>query len=200
MNLKIALGVILPLVLLVFLTILGVSNIGISSESEIIVDNISSSSLIMPRRATSEDKIPIKKITITNDFFMPRKYELPDILVCLNDNGEKGPVTISTIYKDKRLKSIEYMDPKIIRDNMVDIPRNSEKEIKLYIEPKYIYNYEYEISQYLKYNELVILEKENIELDYPSSIICEYLDSKDIEKSTRIPIVKSDEIEVTATR
>ena len=78
MNIKLTLGILLPLMLIVGLVILSTANIGFSLNKEN-TPSVEFNSLFIGKDS-QKNTILLQTITITNDFFLSKKYELPKLL------------------------------------------------------------------------------------------------------------------------
>jgi len=194
MNLKIILGIFLPLSLILFLVILSTANIGFSLEKQDVA-SVKFSSLFV-NKANSKN-IPIRTITITNDFFLPRKYELPKLRVCLNDKeGIKSPIDVVVKYQEgtySRESNLPLFDEIFFgygrhSRQSIELPAGSKKQVKILVEPKIIYNYGTKINSFKYYDELLLIESEdNSGYSYTS---CRKLDRKEIDSAAHIRIIK----------
>lgn len=195
MNIKLALGIFLPLALILFLVILSTANIGFSIEKQD-VDFIQFNSLFVNNNAP-RNNIPLQTITITNDFFLPKRYELPRLIVCLNDKeGIKEIQNMQvkynegsyTIGSDVPIFDEIFFDYNSYSKQSIELPAESKKQVKILVEPKYLYNYEQEIGLYNEYDELLLIEsKDTNRYSYNS---CRNLESKEIDLATHISIAK----------
>jgi len=196
MNIKLAVGILLPLALILFLVILSISNIGFSLEKQN-VDSVQFSSLFVDKNSPKNNNIPIQTITITNDFFLPKRYELPRLIVCLNDKEGIKPIqNIRVKYREgfySRGSDVPIFDEIFFDYNYrpkqsIELPAESKKQIKILVEPKYLYNYGAGIESYKEYDELLLIEsKDSSRYSYKS---CQNLESEDIDSATHIPILK----------
>jgi len=195
MNIKLALGILLPLALIVFLVILSTANIGFSLEKQD-VDSVQFSSLFVDKNSP-KNNIPIQTITITNDFFLSKRYELPKMIVCLNDKeGIKEIQNIQVKYNegsytrgsDVPIFDELFFDYNYYSKQSIELPTESKKQVKILIEPKYLYNYDTEIDSYREYDELLLIEsKDTNRYSYNS---CQSLESKEMYSTTHILIAK----------
>ena len=195
MNIKLALGIFLPLALILFLVILSTANIGFSIEKQN-VNSVQFNSLFVNNNAP-RNNIPLQTIIITNDFFLLKRYELPKLIVCLNDkDGIKEIQNIQVKYNegsytrgaDVPIFDEIFFDYNSYSKQSIELPTESKKQIKILVEPKYLYNYEQEIGSYNEYDELLLIEsKDTNRYSYNS---CRNLVSKEIDSATHISIVK----------
>lgn len=200
MNLKLLLGIFVPLIVAVALVILSSANIGFSIEKE------TEKSLEYNKLFTSQSQageVKIQTITIKNDYFLPKKNELPKIMVCLYD--KEGKVKSQNLYvRYNEGKASEIPEAPIIQElglakssygygsytvsRAVEVPANSQKQVNLMVQPKYSYN-RYPNQNYgdYEYDELLILEPNDNYDRYSYS--CANLDDKDLDDAVRINIV-----------
>jgi len=192
MKKKVIFGIILPLSIIVLLIIISTSNIGYSIYKES-ARNIEIKEILVDHRSKVE-KIPLQTITITNDLFLPRKYELPTMIACLYDKqGIKKTEEIEVFY-NKRTNDIDSDFP--IFDEIFFMPQRDSKQnkevsafsktqIRLMIQKKYIVLYHDSIDSYMEYDELLLIEYD----DTSRYKRCERIDNEDIESAIRIPII-----------
>ena len=178
-----------------FLVILSTANIGFSLEKQD-VDSVQFSSLFVDKNSP-KNNIPIQTITITNDFFLSKRYELPKMIVCLNDKeGIKEIQNIQVKYNegsytrgsDVPIFDELFFDYNYYSKQSIELPTESKKQVKILIEPKYLYNYDTEIDSYREYDELLLIEsKDTNRYSYNS---CQSLESKEMYSTTHILIAK----------
>lgn len=189
MNLKLYLGVFLPLIVIIILTSLSISNIGFTVE-ETTVETVEFNSLFAELRAGPTTTV--RTITLTNNFFLPRKYEIPSLLACLHDkDGVASTFDLSVGYSESSTNPT-IPDPaglshySVRSREYIDVPANSEKQVILFIEPKYLNNYDISITSYNEHDEVLLVELSDTD-DYR---YCRYLESDELlEKSTSITII-----------
>ncbi len=195
MNIKLALGIILPLALILSLVILSTANIGFSVEKKD-AEYVRFSPLFVDKNSPTNN-IPIETITITNDFFLPKRYELPRLQVCLNDKeGVKEIQNMQVRYNEgfyTRGSDVPIFDELIFgydyhSRQSIELPAESKKQIKILVEPEYLYSYDTDIESYKAYDELLLIESQDT--DRYSYNSCQNLDSKEIESAIHIPIIK----------
>ena len=177
------------------LVILSTANIGFSLEKQDI-NSVQFSSLFVDKNSP-KNNIPIQTITITNDFFLPKRYELPRPIVCLNDKeGIKEIQNIQVKYNEgsyTRGSNVPIFDEIFFDYNYyskqsIELPAESKKQVKILVEPKYLYNYDTEIDSYREYDELLLIEsKDSSRYSYNS---CQSLESKEMDSATHIIIAK----------
>ncbi|MDP7196481.1 MAG: hypothetical protein QF864_09855 [SAR202 cluster bacterium] len=195
MNIKLTLGIFLPLALILFLVILSTANIGFSLEKQDIT-SVQFSSLFVDKNSP-KNNIPIQTITITNDFFLSKRYELPKLIVCLNDKGGiKEIQNIQVKYNEgsyARGSNAPIFDEIFFDYNYnskqsIELPAESKKQVKILVEPKYLYNYDTEIDSYKEYDELLLIESKDTSIYSYNS--CRNLESKEMDSATHILIAK----------
>lgn len=195
MNIKLALGIFLPLALILFLVILSTANIRFSIEKQE-VNSIKFNSLFVNNTAP-RNNIPIQTITITNGFFLPKRYELPGLIVCLNDKkGIKEIQNLQVKYSEiSYIRGSEipifdeiFFDYDFYSKQSIELPAESKKQVKILIEPKYLYNYGQEINSYNEYDELLLIESKDTNRYFYNS--CRNLESKEMNSATHISIAK----------
>ena len=151
MNYKIVLGVIIPLLIIVGLTVISSLDIGFTVQ-ETYIEEISLSEIYQSGQLLST--IKIADISITNDYFLGKRYSLPDLRACVDDiEGSKsrlnaGSLKYSEGEYDPNLGKYAYGD--LINypstntygsRRSVEIGSNSEKKIRIYLEPSSQFRY-----------------------------------------------------------
>lgn len=195
MNIKLALGIFLPLVLIIFLVILSSANISFSIDLQT-TDSVQFNSLFIGKN-TPRNNILIQTVTVSNDFFMSKRYELPRLIVCLNDKeGIKERQNLQVKYNEgtySRGSEVPifdeiFFDYRSYSRQSIELPAESKKQVKIFVEPKYLHDYEQEINSYDEYEELLLIEsKENTRYSYNS---CRNLESKELASAIHILIAK----------
>ena len=190
MNLKITLGIILPIVIILFLAFLSNLTIGFNVNKEI-TQTIPFNSLFTNSYAYDGNRnlISVETITVTNNFFLPRRYDTKQVIACLNSkSGTKTKMSLQVSYSDGSSSS-QYSNSLNSyygnSANNIEIGSNQNKQIKVFVEPYYYYG---NLSQYNVYDELLLVEKNT---DYYSYDSCINLNSKDLDNAVHINIIKN---------
>ena len=194
MNIKLALGIILPLLLIVFLVILSAAGIGFSTVAQT-VDSVSFDSLFIDKGAPRTG-VPIQTITVTNDFFLAKRYVLPMMAVCLGDKaGLKQRENMNVRYSEgtySRGSSTPFFDDVFFSyrpgaKQTIELPANSKKQIRILVDPRILYNVD-QARLYAGHDELLLVEqKESTKYRY---VACQNLQSEQIESAVRISVLK----------
>lgn len=131
MDNKLLWGVIIPAIAIALLVFLSGSGIGYEI-SESFVDSIDKEKIISDKY--TNEKILVKEVTVKNNFFLPRKIELPNTAACLsnNDIDVYGATDLQTVYEsgNNPLFRDGFYD-----DTGVDISPYESKTIKIYLKP-----------------------------------------------------------------
>jgi len=195
MNLKLILGIFLPAILILLLVILSTANIGFSLEKKT-VESIQFNSMFIDQNTTLTN-IPVETITIINNFFLSKKYELPTLFACLHDKEAiKEIKTIQVKYNEGSYMSGSdipifdeiFFDYNYYSRSTINLPAESKKEVKILIQPTILYSYNSEIDSYKEYDEILLIEsnKDNgYYYDY-----CRSLQSEDLNSAAHILISK----------
>jgi len=205
MNLKILLGVIVPLIAITILVVLSNINTGFSIQKEN-EKEIDYSKLFTSQNQAGE--IKLQTISIKNDYFLPKKIELPTIAACLYDkeNKTRGQ-NLYVRYNEGKSSDIPetpiaggllqtrnsyYGYGYYTATRTVDVPANSQKEVKLMVQPKYVYN-NYDAANNnadYEYDEILIIEpkEDKNNYNYYSYDSCANLQEKDVDDAVKIPI------------
>lgn len=203
MNIKLIFGIVIPSFIIIVLVVLSRIDIGVSINKET-VESVQFNSLFTNQSQT-RNNIPIQTITLNNNFFLSKKFELPKLIVCLNDKeGLKQRENLQVRYSEGRysidsdipiFQDLIYDDHSYYSSKQtVEVPANSKKQVKILVEPKYIYDYgsgnEYAknvIESNKLYDELLLIQKKNNGRYYYS---CNDLSSKELDSAIRIALIK----------
>ncbi len=208
MNFKLIVGIFVPLLIIITLIILGSSKIGFSISEEN-AESVAFSS-VFPQLGGSQEEVVIQTITITNDFFLPRRYELSRVAVCFRDkeNPHQGrrdylevqysegtylpqsdvPVFNKLLVKSWRSASSGNIDIA----TSIELPRMSKKKIKIILIPKEFYvsknstSVIQQILPYKNYEELLLIKPQN---NARHSYLCENLGNDELNSAIHIPII-----------
>ena len=204
MKLKIILGIIVPLLLIIFLVLLGSIGPGFEVKNKF-DDSIGYKEIF--KKDYNANAVRVGEITVKNDYFLPKRFEAPSFLVCAKDSQNKRPLkSVGAVFynegeysesvKYTGLDSIQYaskssMDYYGYNYNYrnyktnVEIDSNGVKKLQVYFSSNQYYNsYNNDYSN-PDYDELILVEqKPNGRLN------CEGLSSEDMEKSIKIIIDK----------
>ena len=213
MNIKLVLGIISPLLLIISLIVLSSLNVGFSIEKEN-VKSISYNSVFTNQNQAGEVKI--QTITLKNDFFISKKTELTKIIACLYDieskvksqnlyvrynEGKTSEIPTTPVASELGLtKSISYYYDYYTATRIVEVPAHSKKEVKLMVQPKYIYDYNYNNKNYVEpeFDEILVIEpKEDKDNYYSYYDSCANLNDKDIDNVIHIKITDIPTVVVT---
>jgi len=192
MNLKIILGIIIPLVLILALGIVGSLSIGFSV-------NKSYEKILDLEEVASEGQIrnvvEIGQYRLVNDYFLPKRYSTETIIPCLVDNENiKQPIEAGNIeYSEGDIEPFDKVDIYNYRSNAksrsIEVSANGEKTIKLLLYPSYMFQYK-NLSQlrdeFSEYDSLVLVEKKSS--PYYQNEYCYGFAQADFEKGVKIKL------------
>lgn len=202
MNLKLLLGIFIPLIVIVVLVVLSSTDIGFSIEKEN-EKNLQYNILFTTQSQAGDVKI--QTIKVKNDYFLPKKIELPKLMVCLYDKdgkaksqnlyvryneGKASEIPETTLAEELLSARSYYGYNYYATARAIEVPAHSQKEVKVMVQPKYSYNYDYYNKAYTdyEYDELLIIEPKD-KNDYYSSNSCANLDDKDLDEAIHIGII-----------
>jgi hypothetical protein len=162
-------GFFFPLAVVIALVILSMNQAGLSVETKT-VDSVGLSG------SQGRQTHLLQVITVTNDYFLPRRYELPRLTACLYDkDGLNRIQTINLRYTDGEVADGRY--PYVnLPAKTIEIPAYSSKKASLFIDT-YFY------SDISGYDEILLIETGEAYID------CYILDNNRLENSTRIPLL-----------
>ncbi len=186
MNKKIIFGVFLPLIIIIFLITLNILNVGLTITQEN-PKYIFLSSLFNEEDEPTKSTI-LQTYLLDNDFFLSRKYKLPNVNICLVDNEKvRSMIDFEVIYKkgffeEKDLKYVSYLD---ISNRWINLPSNSQTAFVIMINTLKKYSTS-KHNSYEEFDELIIVEFK----DDLYHITCSELTDEMIENAVHIPIKK----------
>lgn len=202
MNAKIIFGVVLPALIVVFITILG--SLGSIDVKKGFVTKIALSDIFRDGRIVNN--IKIGDIYLKNDYFLSQRYELPIWVVCLNDKeGILQRITAGNLQYsegDYDYNSEQLARPVVGNGNnvlSVEVKANDEKKVSIYLQPSYniqygtygnFRNYTDLIKDYGGYDELIVFKsKDNYDGYYiaHSENYCN-VNEDELKDASRIPI------------
>ena len=207
MKYKIILGIILPLLLAIALIILASSNTGFSVKKDFLNKLTFQEVFGNSENYPPGQQLKIAEITIENNYFLGKRYELLPLGICLDDkegqlprlnagnlqynegeyNYETGDFIFST---EKSLAYPYYYDSYNREEKNIQISAYSKKKIRLFLQSSYNFgyrNYTELLKQYGNYDALLIFEINN---KYNSYAYCNNLDQETLDKAIAIPIEK----------
>ncbi len=175
---RLVFGVVIPLIIFLVLTFLSTSGIGLKVETTTAdVINLS-------------DSHPLQVIFLTNDFFIPRKYELPPLIACFydyEDSFRSRQVSLryshtDTVESRRSLDSLLFLDYPFRQKKSVELPSNSQTQIVVYIPADSYYK-----NLFSDYDEILLFESEQKKY-YPYGF-CRNLVQDEIDSAKHIKIV-----------
>ena len=193
MKVKIYLGIIIPLFVVAVLVLLSNSKIGFSvgivTEKSIEFKDLFAS-------FNKENRALVQSINITNNFFLPRKFEIPEFIICIHDKeGIKEMQDFEIKYSENVYSSSNspfveelFLDYSSYGSNVVDLKSNSKKQVKIFIIPN---DKKVRLRSFEGYDELLLIEKENEDNGYSSYSYnpCTNVQSDEIAEALIITII-----------
>jgi|SRR3989344_1995157 len=186
MKLKVIFGIIIPIFIILFLVILASINIGFSADEKFVstlrYNDIYESGQI-------KNQIQIGEIKIENDYFLPKRYILPYLVACLNDNEENKPRVYAgqVSYSEFDIPSDQYNSYPSQVDRSIELGISEKKEIKVLLSPDYNLRYntiDQLLNNYDQYDSLILAESSSS--NYYNA--CQSLTSEELEKATSIAL------------
>ena len=206
MNAKIILGIIIPSILIIFLIVLSGMDIGFSAQKETL-KSISYNSLFLNNKDNTGTVL--QSLILKNDFFMPKRYEFKRITVCLNDKeGLQQRTNLNIRFNEgisdrmsassglSMISDVGYPYYDYGTVDNVEVPAKSQKEVKIFLQPQYSYNYYTRSTSSLDYDEILLIETNQQLSSYNS---CANLESRELDSAIRIPIVDKPDFLCTET-
>lgn len=180
-----SIAVFLPLIIIVIiLIVLSVSDIGLNIETE----TINSVNLSNITSLIENGGIVLQTITLKNNLFISKKFEVPKLAVCLHKKEEKDMSPLSWRYAEVDIE--KYNVPKPTLDYLlypaaspekrqtVEILANSQKIIKVTVEKMPPHFYE-------DYDKIIIAEIADEERS-----TCKELNSEDVKNAKKILLMQ----------
>ncbi|TAL51519.1 MAG: hypothetical protein EPN86_06495 [Nanoarchaeota archaeon] len=205
MNAKIIAGIFLPVAIIIILVALSASDVGKSVEKKT-ADSVKFSNIFTAYTDYSDrfQYVPIRTVTIVNNFFMPRVQELNDVVVCaVNDNNNIARLTFQVRYSETKYQDNIYtMQPMMLESSRmmggyyggssgrasVNMPVHSAKTVTLFIEPQRVYQNAQgliNLNQYKGYTKLLVVDNPKSTGYYAS---CDNIPADELAKAAVIPI------------
>jgi len=202
MKLKIFLGIILPLVLVVFLIILASWPSGFSTnkdfDEEIDLD-------VAFQNSYSNNAVRIGEIKVDNDYFLPKRFDAPNYISCFYDEDKKRPLmsggyifynegeyspNVKILDLNTKASGLKYYHPYYYGRNRdyktsIEIGAHKSKILQIYYSSnRNYYSYGGTENPERDYDTLLLIETKNNE-----QISCESLSSEEIQKAITINII-----------
>ncbi|MBS3099230.1 hypothetical protein J4462_03390 [Candidatus Pacearchaeota archaeon] len=202
---KIIFGIVIPLIVIVVLAILGSVETGFSVDNnylkEISVKEAFSDIALptLPKSVNSDRALPalpesvkIGEIKIKNDYFLARRHNLPNLGACLVDEEwALRPLDAGNIrYSEGDFSPDSEFYSDYGNERSVEVGAYSEEEVRIYVEPSYIFqrqNYSELVEAYRNYDNLVVYEREKNGRYYYDQ--CGSLDEDILEEGVKIDLV-----------
>lgn len=193
MSSKILFGIIIPSLLIVVLVVFGSWDVGMSVRKF----SVASASRAELLSTGGNDEILLQTITIVNDYFLSKQYEVTYHVACLHDFEEGASLrALSLYYSEATLReensAAVFGSSRSIsnwRSNWVSIPAGATKQVKMFIKP-YLRNQDIQ-----QYDEILLIERKQQNgrdsMLYESSYIygCEGMTPDELDRAVRIAIV-----------
>ncbi len=186
MNKKILFGIIVPLVLLVALTILSNLNIGVSINFNP-VKSLDFNELF----GVDYRKIILAKLTIENNFFLPRSIEVENYKACFysTQNGVAYNRDIYLYFTP--IAQTNYYGGEIFSDgnnqylNNIPVKQNDKIEAELYMQNIYDSRGEQKVY-YLSYDKILLFKYDKNRYEYD---FCSKVSKEDIKNAVSIDVI-----------
>jgi len=197
MMYKLIFGIILPLMIIISLAI--IASYGEVKEEREFLKVISIQTVL--KDGNIRDKVKIGDIVLTNDFTLPKRYELPLFGACLIDSEKEK--------ENAEVGSVDYYEGDYVHENdfnnlygsgrsykSIEVKSGEKKKITVYLTPNYYYynnNYTELLERYKGYDSVVIYEKKerkssNYPYSYRDYVSCYNLNEEDIKDSIKIQL------------
>lgn len=201
MKLKIFLGVILPLVLIVFLTVLASWPSGFSTnkdfDEEIDFD-------VAFQNSYSNNAVRIGEIKVDNDYFLPKRFDAPNYISCFYDEDKKRPLmtggyvfynegeyspNVKILDLTTKASELAYYRPYNYRNSnyktSIEIGAHKSKILQIYYSSnRNYYGYGGTENPERDYDTLLLIETKGNE-----QLSCESLSSEEIQKAIKVKII-----------
>src|SRR3989344_1979407 len=195
MQLKIWFGIIIPVIIVIFLALLGSLNIGLTINknynTELTLDDIYSNGV--------KNTIQLGRVNVKNDNFMSNRYQLPSLVAFLvDDDGGKQSISPGTVqYSESKVGDTLLTNGEVVvappyysyQSTFSDeIKSHSSKEVKIELLPGYdftVKNGEQLLSDYGAYDKLVLVESRQ---KYDNYYFCSTQSSKDLDNGIKIAL------------
>lgn len=147
--------------------------------------------------------MPVQKVTLTNYFFFTKRYGLPGIIACLNDNdGVHDREELDVSYSESEpfmrvsqpLFGEMFFPYKYEERQGVDVPPYAQKQLRIFVQLPVSKYYTEEgkplYSLYYGYDELLLIE---IEKNRRTTLVnrCADITSHELNQATHIPLLKN---------
>lgn len=192
MNKRLLFGILIPLVLAIVLVILSISGVGLS-VSETTTPTLDKSLFL--ENSSGNGYTLVQTISVNNNFFLGRKFEIPYYRACLMDTeGVIGPRSASLKYSRgtrHRTPNVPILDEVLMdfdryTSRIIDLGPHEEKTVQIKINGKYSYYEKYEERQ----RELTHYDKVFLYADQSNSYrYCDSLDEDTLKDGIFIPLV-----------
>jgi hypothetical protein len=193
-------GIGLPILISLVLIVLSLSGSGFAVDVQP-VESVKFDSLFTEEKKVG-NSVLIETITVTNDYFMPRRYEIPNLVACLHDNeDEMELITLGVDFSGVSTRSgslasgVADIFVESSYEKSVELEAHSVKTMDAHLNWKSYYNYNKELDDYRSYDELVVIEskekrKGRYYYSYMASSYCDELSDDELNEGVRIPLVK----------
>ena len=196
-SLKLWLGVVIPVIIIVALVMLSSSKIGLSIKTTFIADSVKLSDVVQLYKPSGGSgvikSVQLETIEVTNNFFLPRTYEVSKISVCLHDKeNQVKPISLSASARSSKTPTPTTGYDYSYATN-IEVSPFGKETFTITVTSPYTY-YAGEIISYSSFDELLIIhEKENT---YYYN--CDSLSTEQIQNAIHIPISVVDKTSATA--
>jgi len=198
-KIKLFIGIFIPLIIVIFLAVLSMSDIGYHVEKETKV-SVNYGEVI--QNTSSSRKVLIQTISLNNDFFLPRKFELPGIVACLNDKDNiRARESLVVEYSEgeylqgRGLLEEVFLPYTSTQKKTIDIKSNTKKQVKVYVTSKYVYGSR--INSYQDFDEILLVEVKGDSNFLRIYSYCQRLTADDLVDAVHISLINKPSIPLT---
>ncbi|MBI2673284.1 hypothetical protein HYX19_03420 [Candidatus Woesearchaeota archaeon] len=185
---KVVLGIILPLAVIVALTLLSNSSIGLSIKFDP-VESITFNDLFASSSA-DYGRVVLAKLTIKNDFFLSRRVEVNTYEACFYSTKTETASNRKEYLSYNSLASPQYTGDIFssgyypINEQDIQIKSNDQKEVELSIQKKYDYSGD-QRNYYINYDKILLFKNDRNRYEYD---FCSKVSKEDIRNAVSIDV------------
>lgn len=186
----VVLGIILPLTIIVALTLLSNSNIGLTIKFNP-VESINFNDLFT-YSSSDYGRITLVKLTIKNDFFLSRRVEVNKYKACFYSTKTETTSNREEYLYYSPLASPQYADSGVFisdyystNEQDIQVKSNDQKEAELYMQKRYDYQGDQQ-RYYINYDRLLLFKYDENRYEYD---FCSKVSKEDIKNAVSIDII-----------
>ncbi|OGI14750.1 hypothetical protein A3K63_02640 [Candidatus Micrarchaeota archaeon RBG_16_49_10] len=184
----------MPLLAVIALIFLDGNSFGLSVKDETAM-SLGYNSISMTSMSYDSGTPVARTLTISNDYFLPRKVEIPRVVGCLSDKeGISAWAALRVTYIEESppygtkepidIPDSDYYNPS--SRLFVEVPAHGEKRVSILVR---VYDY-FDKTTYGDYDEVLLFEANPQGRYFDSYTYCQDLDGTSLEKAVHIPITK----------